>query len=162
MIGAADGASGADWADGAPEGTPYGIGDATPGDAAALALVLGDWVREVDWLPRLHTRDEDLGFVLGLLKTHVVRLGFAGGMGFLARRDVEVSALYLAPSARGKGLGKALLDEAKAMGHLQLWVFQANHAARAFYRREGFREVRLTDGADNDEKLPDVWMEWRT
>ena len=138
----------------------YGLRDAGSGDAAGMALVIGDWCREVPWLPKLHTRDEDLGFVRGLLLTHVVRVGFAGGLGFLARRGGEVSALYLAPEARGKGLGKALLEEAKALGHLQLWAFQANHRARAFYQREGFAEVRLTDGADNDEKLPDVWMEW--
>ena len=134
--------------------------DATPQDAAEIARVIGDWCREVPWLPKLHTRDEDLGFVRGLLATHVVRVGFAGGVGFLARRGVEVTALYLAPDARGKGLGKALLDEAKVVGHLQVWAFQANHGARAFYRREGFREVRFTDGADNDERMPDVWMEW--
>ena len=134
--------------------------DATPQDAAEIARVLGDWCREVPWLPKLHTRDADLAFVRGLLATHVVRVGFAGGVGFLARRGVAVTALYLAPEARGKGLGKALLDEAKALGHLQLWAFQANHGARAFYRREGFGEVRFTDGADNDEKLPDVRLEW--
>ena len=135
--------------------------DATPADAPQIARVMGDWCRETPWLPKLHSRDEDLWFVGELLKTHVVRVGFAGGLGFLARQGGEVEALYLAPEARGKGLGKALLDEAKAVGFLQLWAFQANIGARRFYLREGFREVRFTDGADNDEKLPDVWMEWR-
>ncbi len=137
--------------------------DATPKDAAGMARVLGDWCRETPWLPKLHSRADDLGFVGGLLTTHVVRLGFAdtsGCAGFLARRGCEIDALYLAPQARGRGLGKALLEEAKSCGHLGLWTFQANAGARRFYLREGFREVRMTDGADNDEKLPDVWMEW--
>ena len=55
--------------------------------------------------------------------------------------------------------GRALLDEVKVLGLVQLWTFQANVRARAFYLREGFRELRFTDGAGNDEKLPDVWMD---
>ena len=126
-----------------------------------MARVLGDWCRDTPWMPKLHSRAQDAWFVGELLKTHVVRMGFAGGLGFLARRGGVVDALYLAPLARGKGLGRALLDEAKALGFLGLWTFQANPGARAFYRREGFVEVRFTDGAGNEERLPDVWMEWR-
>ena len=43
---------------------------------------------------------------------------------------------------------------------LELWTFQANTRARAFYAREGFAEVKLTDGQGNDEELPDVRMVW--
>ena len=39
---------------------------------------------------------------------------------------------------------------------LQLWTFQVNDRARAFYARHGFREVELTDGATNEEHEPDV------
>ena len=135
--------------------------DATLADAAAIALVLGDWCRDTAWVPKLHSRDADLAFVTGLLQTHVVRVGWAGGLGFLARLGPGIAALYLAPQARGKGLGKALVDEAKGCGHLEAWTFQANLGARAFYRREGFGEVAWTDGAGNAEKLADVRMEWR-
>jgi GNAT superfamily N-acetyltransferase len=110
-------------------------------------------------MPKMHSRAEDLGFVTGLLQTHVVRV--VAGLGFLARQGSVVDARYLAPAGRGRGYGRALLDEVKATGLVQLWTFQANLGARAFYLREGFREVRMTDGTGNDEKLPDVWMEWR-
>lgn len=83
------------------------------------------------------------------------------GLGSWPGGGGEISALYLAPAARGRGLGKALLDEAKGQGRLSLWTFQANPGARAFYRREGFREVEFTAGAGNDEKLPDVRLEWQ-
>jgi len=139
----------------------FALRDAGEADAGAMARVLGDWCREVPWLPKLHTRDQDLWFAGHLIATQQVRLGFAGGgMGFLARQGGEVSALYLAPAARGQGLGKALLDEAKALGLLRLWTFQANLGARAFYAREGFREVEMTEGAGNEERLPDVRLEW--
>ena len=62
---------------------------------------------------------------------------------------------------RGRAVGKALLDRVKAgHGMIELWTFQANTGARRFYLREGFREVLLTDGSGNDEKLPDVQMAW--
>ncbi len=144
----------------APEGPAYGLRDAGPRDARQIARVLGDWSRETPWMPKLHTREDELSHVRGLLVTHGVRIRFAGGAGFLARRSTEVDMLYLAPPARGQGLGRALLAEAKAEGHLTLWTFQANLRARAFYRREGFQEVAFTDGARNDEKLPDVRLEW--
>ncbi len=52
------------------------------------------------------------------------------------------------------------MDFAKGgRGRLKLWTFQANEDARRFYIREGFREVRMTDG-DNEEGLPDVMLEW--
>ena len=123
--------------------------------------MLGDRVHEVPWLPKLHSRADDLVFVRGVLKTHVMRLDDAGGLGFLARRGGRIDALYVDGAARGRGLGKALLDEAKALGHLKLWTFQANHGARAFHIREGFGEVEFSDGAGNDEKLPDVRLEWQ-
>ncbi len=84
-----------------------------------------------------------------------------GAQGFLAREGEMIHALYLRPRARGRGFGKALLDHAKAGSpRLMLWSFQANAAARRFYAREGFSEVEETDGAGNDEKLPDVRLTW--
>ena len=56
----------------------------------------------------------------------------------------EVTSLFVART--GQGLGKALLDRAKAgRDRLQLWTFVANDGARRFYRREGFRELGRTD-----------------
>ena len=133
--------------------------DARADDAPMMAQVLGDWCRDTPWMPKLHSRAEDMWFINALMQTHVVRV--AEGLGFLARQGSVVDALYLAPAGRGQGFGRALLDEVKVTGLVQLWTFQANQGARAFYLREGLREVRMTDGSGNDEKLPDVWMEWR-
>jgi ribosomal protein S18 acetylase RimI-like enzyme len=61
-----------------------------------------------------------------------------------ARVPDEVVALYVLPQRQGAGLGSALLtaalDELRAHGgtEARLWVFEANHAARAFYARFGF------------------------
>ena len=135
------------------------IRDAVAGDAGVLARVLGDWVRDTEWMPKLHSREEDLGFLQGLIAACRVRI-LGEGAGFMAVEGGVVRALYLEPAARGLGLGKALLDEAKGRaGRLELYTFEANAGARRFYAREGFREVRF--GAENEEGLPDVFLVWQ-
>jgi ribosomal protein S18 acetylase RimI-like enzyme len=87
-------------------------------------------------------------------------------IGFLAVSRGEfygwIDHLYLDPSTVGLGIGSSLLTEAKTQltGPIRLYTFQANEGARRFYRRHGFREIELSDGASNEEKTPDVLMEW--
>ena len=140
------------------------ITDADRSDVGDLARIIGDWVRETEWMPVLHTREEDEGFVAGLLGTHKVRVARRGveRLGFLARVGGQVQALHVARGSRGSGLGKAFLDEVKAVEPaVELWTFQANDRAVAFYSREGFREAARTDGRENDERLPDIRLIWR-
>jgi ribosomal protein S18 acetylase RimI-like enzyme len=140
------------------------IGDGDRTDVIDLARIIGDWVRETGWMPVLHTPQEDEGFVAGLLGTHKVRVARRGTerLGFLARQGGHIQALHVARGSRGLGVGKALLDEVKlAEPVVELWTFQANDRAVAFYSREGFREATRTDGRDNDEHLPDIRLIWR-
>jgi len=46
------------------------------------------------------------------------------------------------------------------LDRLELWVFQRNERARAFYRRHGFVLVEETDGAGNEERTPDARYAW--
>lgn len=140
------------------------IRDAMPGDAVVLAGILGDWIRETGWMPVLHDREEDLAFVSGLIKGQTCRVaeGGAGPTGFLARRGGHVDTLYLTSEARGRGIGTGLVDEVKLVEpEIDLWTFQANGGAIAFYQRLGFVVVEETDGRRNDERLPDVRLMWR-
>lgn len=132
---------------------------AGPEDAAPLGAVLSDWIDATPWMPRLHTRAQDAGFVRGLMdRAEVWCLPAADG--FIAVEGDEIPALYLAPAARGQGQGAALLAQAMVgRERLALWVFQANEGARRFYARHGFVEVARTEG-DNDEGLPESRMEW--
>ena len=81
---------------------------------------------------------------------------------FLAVHDDWVEQLYVDPPWIGRGVGDALLAVAKRRcpGGLQLWTFQVNARARRFYAARGFVEVELTDGADIDERAPDVRLVW--
>jgi GNAT superfamily N-acetyltransferase len=136
---------------------------AVAGDATALGAILSDWIDTTPWMPRLHRRDEDTGFVAGLVAATDVTVaeGADGPVGFLARDGGEVPALYVSGTARGQGIGTALLRQAQdTVDRLTLWTFQANAAALRFYARAGFAEAERTDGARNDEKLPDVRLVW--
>jgi GNAT superfamily N-acetyltransferase len=151
--------------DAARENTaPAGLRPATPADAAACAAILNEWVAETPWFPDLHGRGAALPFVLGKIATETVTVALAGDgrvAGFLARDGAWVSCLYVAAAHRGRGLGAALLGQARdaAPQGLRLWTFQANMGAQRFYRREGMIESALTDG-DNMEGLPDIEFTW--
>ena len=57
----------------------------------------------------------------------------------------EIDEFFVAPEARGRGAGAALLESlegtlaAEGCVRLQLQLGNDNHAARAFYERRGFR-----------------------
>lgn len=131
-------------------------------DAAPLARILGDWVRATGWMPSLHTAEEDLAFLGHLIETTEVWTARTDApLGFVARDGAEVRALYIAAPARGHGIGTRLLDQARTgRDRLTLWTFQANTGAILFYTRHGFAESGRTDGADNDEGLPDLHFTW--
>ena len=135
---------------------------ATPLDAGATGAILSDWIDETPWMPRLHTRAEDIGFCGRMIEQGWVRVaGRAGIEGFVAREGEYVHALYVAGAARRAGIGSALIRSAMAeTQRLSLWTFQANEPAQAFYTRLGFVAVEHTDGAANDEGLPDIRYVW--
>ena len=86
----------------------------------------------------------------------------SGIAGFLALKGEEIRLLYTRPDRIGMGAGSQLIDAAKAsgIGVLELWCFQANERARRFYEARGFHAIRFTDGAENEERTPDVRYRW--
>jgi GNAT superfamily N-acetyltransferase len=128
-----------------------------------LARILSDWVAETPWMPKLHSRSDDRKFLGRMFETEELFVDRAEApRGFLALDGEEISALYVDAPHRGQGVGFVLLGEVQALrDRLSLWTFQANTGAQRFYRRAGFVEVERTDGAGNEERLPDVRMEWQ-
>jgi GNAT superfamily N-acetyltransferase len=130
-------------------------------DMAACADIINAWIDATAWMPRIHSRravaDYYRDIVFTTLEVFVAETD-ERIVGLIALSpDNSVSALYVHHDFRGKAIGKALLDHAKqkSTGPIQLWTFAANRGAQAFYLRERFREIRRTDG-DNEEKLPDI------
>ncbi len=113
--------------------------------------------------PVARRRDED-AFALGklILRGKVWAFKQKGRISaFLARDGVRLHALYACPRARGQGGGTALLQHAQdATQRLELYTAADNMAARRFYLRHGFRELRRGQGLGNDEGLPDIHMVW--
>lgn len=137
---------------------------ASPADVPAMATILGNWFAATDFVPRLHTEEEDRWFLNRLLDDADVVVAAEGTVlqGFIARTDTEISQLYVEENARGRGIGGQLLDLMKGRSdHLALWCFQANAGARRFYEHHGFRVTDYTDGRGNEEHTPDMRYEWR-
>jgi len=65
--------------------------------------------------------------------------------------------LYVPPGWQRRGIGLSLLTKAEALSpqRLELWTFQRNANARAFYEAYGFRAVAYTDGR-NEENEPAI------
>jgi len=135
-------------------------------DMPALARLYRRTVRtSLPFVPELHTpEDETRWFAERLFAANEVWLAeeSAAAAGYIAFRPGFIEHLFVEPESQGRGLGAALLEKAlEANDEVSLWTFQQNAGARRFYRREGFVEVKLTDGADNEERLPDVLCRWR-
>lgn len=135
---------------------------AHPLDAGAVGRILSEFIDTTDWMPRLHSRAEDISFAGTMIDRGWVRVFEEDAiLGFIAQSDDEVCALYVARAARGQGVGTALLNDAKHMRRsLKLWTFQLNLQAQKFYLRQGFQEVSRTDGTRNEESLPDIKYLW--
>jgi len=119
--------------------------------------------REWDFL-HPHTPQEDRAFYRRVLARSTVWVAVEGEaiVGFIALRPGWIDHFYVAHERQGRGVGQALIARAmRGRRRLRLWTFQVNARSRAFYRRQGFVEAVFTDGAANEEKAPDVMLEWR-
>jgi GNAT superfamily N-acetyltransferase len=118
----------------------------------------------LSFLPELHTPEEDVRFFSEkLFPTTEFWVAEDDGavVGYIAFKPDFIDHLYLHPDHQDRGLGVQLLDKARAGARLlRLWTFQANAKARRFYEREGFTAELMTDGADNEEHMPDVLYRW--
>lgn len=140
------------------------IRDADLGDLDIVAGIFSRARRTLGFLPELHTEEEDRVFVRDVLfATCRVRLAFRDrrACGFAAIGDGFVRQIHVDPLHFGKGTGSALIRDAQVLNdRLQLWCFQENKRARQLYERHGFEAVEFTDGANNEEKAPDVRYVW--
>jgi len=76
----------------------------------------------------------------------------------------ELVSMWVRPTARGRGVGEALVtaaaDWAKARDHdtLYLWVTESNEAARRLYERCGFTATGDTQPLPSDLALQEIRM----
>jgi len=114
------------------------------------------------WLPVLHTPDEDRRFFANEIATSESWAADSDGvlLGFALRREGWLNHLYVDPPSWRVGVGRDLLTKVAhdPSDGLDLWVFERNVAARAFYAEQRFVEVERTDGRGNEEREPDIRM----
>jgi GNAT superfamily N-acetyltransferase len=123
----------------AASGDPEAEDTAAPtGDPEAFAKAFADWAqRNADTYRCIVLRRN--GIVIGMAWLAVVaRVPTPGNM---ARAGGDLQSVYLAPEARGRGLGEGLvaaaLDEARRL-NLKKVTVQATTKSKNFYGRNGF------------------------
>jgi len=81
-------------------------------------------------------------------------------VGMIAYNKTEVNQLYIHLDYQGMGIGKRLLDKAKAQssGKLTLNTFEVNINAQRYYEKNGFNIMGR--GCENEENLTDIQYEW--
>jgi putative acetyltransferase len=142
------------------------IRDARADDLPGCARIINDFIDATDWLPRTLPRDEIAAlFGPDLLDRRRILVAEAdeGLVGYLSMGDDGfMPALYLAPAARGRGIGARLLDRAKTLRPegIELTVFEPNTDAQRFYAREGFRAVPGGRVTSTEEGVPTLRLRW--
>ncbi|MCS7484520.1 GNAT family N-acetyltransferase [Umezawaea endophytica] len=110
----------------------------------AFGAKLAEWQGAGDTERRWRDRLDGVHNVLAYLD------GEPAGMvsGMPNGHGVELISMWVAPFARGRGVGDALVDAVvdRADGTVSLAVKESNHAAAALYRRHGF----VDDGPSGD------------
>lgn len=122
--------------------------------AAELPRLLAVSADVSPWLPENFERDLPGKWELSFIARDPDLMGYA----ILTRRGpewVHINQFMVASAARGRGIGRAMLDEAKrraAGGHLTLKVSVDNIAAIRFYAAEGMKPGETERGYQ--------WMHW--
>lgn len=117
-------------------------------------------------LTELHTAEEDREFFINVVfvknSIYLVEAKKSSAiLGFIAFHHEWIDHLYIDIDCQKRGIGSELVALAKRESDkLQLWTFQENMGARAFYKKHGFVEIKMTDGQGNEEKKADVLLEW--
>lgn len=136
---------------------------ARPTDAGKIGAILHQFQQAADWMPPHLSAAEYIAYCGAMIDRGWVTVAERDGRvsGFLARDGDEICGLYVACDLRGAGVGRHLLNFAKARARwLMLNVYEANTGARRFYERHGFVETGRKDGSDIDEGLPYICYEW--
>ena len=150
-----------------PAGSRVTIRPATPTDAATIADVfLASFHATYDF-PLAHTDEQVREWIRDeLLPAGVTWVALdADGtvVALMAVKPGDLDHLYVRPDLLGQGIGRRLLDVAKAESPdgLTLYTFQVNARARRFYERNGFVAEWFGDGSTNEERQPDVRYVWQ-
>lgn len=118
----------------------------------AFGSVLADWQGTGDREERWRSRLDDVGYN-AVATREEVPAGMVSGV--LGDRRVELVSMWVAPEARGRGVGDELIDavvrwaNAHDAAEVELGVKEGNTHAIALYARHGFVDCGLLEREDN-------------
>jgi GNAT superfamily N-acetyltransferase len=137
---------------------------AEPADLAGLVAVQVAARAAAPMPAGLHSAAEIHDFLAGRLGSDEVWVAEVDGVVAAYARFTRtwLDDLYVHPDHQRAGLGSALLDLVTSLrpDGFGLWVFESNGPARGFYAKHGLVETERTDGSANEERQPDIRMEW--
>lgn len=119
-----------------------------PDDIPALARIAAASYRTAfaNILDRRALAARDAGFFARRFRRlrRRMRLASVAGhaVGFSVTTRGHLDMLFVDPARQGRGAGRWLLAECERRGTRSLECFRDNHAARRFYERAGWRQVR--------------------
>ena len=144
---------------------PVVLRRAGPEDAPAIAELFLASFHATYAFPLAHTDDEVRAWIRDtLVPSSETWVAVAGTkiVGLMALGDGFLDQLYVLPGWWRRGIGRSLgaLARERRPDGLDLYTFQVNATARAFYERQGFTAIWFGDGSTNDEGQPDVRYAW--
>ena len=81
-------------------------------DAGPLGAILSEFVETNDWVPRLHTRAQDIAFAAKLIAGHCVFVWSVDRpVGFIGIHQNSIDALYVRNDQHRQGYGSALIQQ---------------------------------------------------
>lgn len=128
---------------------------------AACVDILRAWIAETPWISDPRTPHEQARDWRGFFKYDLAWVAQSKSriIGFCSRGNDNINGLYVAADWRSQGVGRRLLDMAKAdRDWITVWAYQENTQALKFYKREGLVEIgrEIEDGSN----LVDIEHRW--
>ena len=111
-----------------------------------------------------HSWQEQLDYLASLVQKYSVYLAIDDRednvVGLMVVGGTELDQLYIHVDYQGQGIGTKLLDIAKELspGKLQLFTFEVNDGAQAFYEKHGFKIIQR--GVEAGSGMADIRYEW--
>lgn len=134
-------------------------------EGALPAALVDVWERSVRATHTFLSEEEILAIrefvpqALSGVERLVVALEGGVPLGFMGAEAGRLEMLFLAPEARGRGLGRQLLEEAIARYSVEeLTVNEQNPQAVGFYEHLGFRTYKRTELDEEGRPYPLLYM----
>lgn len=134
-------------------------------EGALLAALVDVWERSVRATHAFLSEEEILAIrefvpqALSGVERLVVALESGVPLGFMGAQAGRLEMLFLAPEARGRGLGGLLLEEAITRYSVEeLTVNEQNPDAVGFYEHLGFRTYKRTELDEEGRPYPLLYM----